>query len=171
MSTQPPIIVTVSGGVIQNISHIPSTVKVVVHDYDVDEEDVHPLTKANGAAFCISQWASSDSDEEVSILPQVKAADGFFKLFEACTSHMTLSDSELSSDEESPQRMAEHDDKYGIFFSVPSDDIDEAIAHLTNFGYSAAFIRLFAHAHRQGATYMYLDGACTEVNGFPTFEW
>ena len=46
---QAPIIVTVSGGVVQDVSGMPSGVSVHVHDYDVDGQEPIDLIEENDA--------------------------------------------------------------------------------------------------------------------------
>jgi hypothetical protein len=57
MSHKHTILVTVQGGVIQNIDDIPTDVRVVVRDYDVDGIDESKLEEdQDGHRFVESTW-------------------------------------------------------------------------------------------------------------------
>jgi len=50
------IVITVEGGVIQSIENIPSGVRVVVRDYDVDGSERAVLEDEDGESFAETVW-------------------------------------------------------------------------------------------------------------------
>lgn len=51
----PTVHITVEGGVVQHVA-VPSGVRVVVRDYDVDSDDADLSTDGNGDEYLESVW-------------------------------------------------------------------------------------------------------------------
>lgn len=161
-----PIIITVQGGVVQDIENIPAGVVIHVHDYDVEGEDTSALPKNNdGDHYNLGEYEHPSS-----------AASNMVGVLEVSTGNITAEDGKLIEMPSSPLRMGEHDEGYGALFSVPthvpgSPDFKDYAKQLRDFGYSEAFIAVFAAAVELKANYIYFDRDNDPLEGFQVFDW
>lgn len=52
-----PIVVEVSGGVVQDVANIPAGISVHVHDYDTDGQDEETIKVDNsGGKYFLEKW-------------------------------------------------------------------------------------------------------------------
>ena len=93
------------------------------------------------------------------------------KMLAFSSSNIKELDARLMSIKDAPNRMAEHDQGWGVLMDCASFG-EDAAEEMRKWGFSEEFIRIFHDAHKYGFDRVYIDrDADTLPDEYPTFDW